>query len=210
MKELFTQMRAALDAAEASIASDSVVEANRKMLLDRSNLGIEKYGTTLEASGLSLAQFHDHALEEALDLANYLQAAKGISAEMQNVIIMLLSGPNLQANRQAALDVLDKTGASHRCGITGTASAMPITPQIPPPTPITPQRLELSADADNLPHAAWLWSQLALAMLSQGHFFNGSDLDKAAEIVRWLRAFGYVATLDDGSGRYHGNGIKKG
>ena len=128
MKELLTQMRAALDVAEASIAADSVVEANRKMLLDRSNLGIEKYGTTLEASGLSLAQLHTHALEEALDLANYLQAAKGVSEEMQKVIIMLLSDPNSQANRQAAIAVLNKTGAIP------AANAIHGFAQIPAPT----------------------------------------------------------------------------
>lgn len=53
--------------------SDPVVEANRKLLLDRSRVGINKYGVTLAASGLSRAQLAQHALEEALDLANYLQ-----------------------------------------------------------------------------------------------------------------------------------------
>jgi len=52
---------------------DAVVEANRKLLLDRSRVGINKYGVTLAASGLSRVQLAQHALEEALDLANYLQ-----------------------------------------------------------------------------------------------------------------------------------------
>lgn len=53
---------------------DPVVEANRKMLKDRSNVGVEKYGTTLYEAGYSERQIVVHALEEALDLANYLQA----------------------------------------------------------------------------------------------------------------------------------------
>lgn len=55
-------------------AQDAVVEANRRLLLERSNLGIQKYGTTLAGSGLSRRQLLQHALEEALDFANYLQA----------------------------------------------------------------------------------------------------------------------------------------
>lgn len=53
---------------------DPVVEANRALLLQRSQLGIAKYGVTLADSGLSERQLVVHALEEALDLANYLQA----------------------------------------------------------------------------------------------------------------------------------------
>lgn len=52
---------------------DPVVEANRALLLARSRVGISKYGTTLAAAGLSRRELVQHALEEALDLANYLQ-----------------------------------------------------------------------------------------------------------------------------------------
>jgi hypothetical protein len=55
------------------VSVDAVVEANRKLLLDRSTLGIRKYGVTLEKSGLSQKEIVQHAIEEALDLANYLQ-----------------------------------------------------------------------------------------------------------------------------------------
>jgi predicted metalloenzyme YecM len=57
-----------------SIKLDSVVEANRELLHKRSQLGIAKYGTTLEDAKLDERQLVVHALEEALDLANYLQA----------------------------------------------------------------------------------------------------------------------------------------
>lgn len=55
-------------------AQDPVVEANRQLLLQRSNVGVSKYGVTLANSGLTRRQLLQHALEEALDLANYLQA----------------------------------------------------------------------------------------------------------------------------------------
>ena len=54
--------------------TDPVVEANRQLLLDRSRVGMVKYGKPLEATSLSHAELTQHALEEALDLANYLQA----------------------------------------------------------------------------------------------------------------------------------------
>lgn len=53
---------------------DLVVEANRALLLQRSQLGIQKYGTTLHDGGYTRSELLQHALEEALDLANYLQA----------------------------------------------------------------------------------------------------------------------------------------
>jgi hypothetical protein len=54
---------------------DTVVEAVREDLKRRSELGIKKYGVTLGNSGLSHRAFLQHAYEEALDLANYLQGA---------------------------------------------------------------------------------------------------------------------------------------
>lgn len=54
---------------------DVIVELNVKLLRDRSRVGVHKYGITLADSGLSQVEFLRHALEEALDLANYLQSA---------------------------------------------------------------------------------------------------------------------------------------
>ena len=54
---------------------DSNVENNRKMLLQRSIVGLAKYGVTTDNNPLSLREWLQHALEEALDMANYLQAA---------------------------------------------------------------------------------------------------------------------------------------
>lgn len=58
----------------ATVALDPVVEANRQLLLQRSNVGVKKYGGTLHQMQYSQRQILQHALEEALDLANYLQA----------------------------------------------------------------------------------------------------------------------------------------
>lgn len=55
--------------------TDEVVERNRELLLQRSKVGLQKYGCGLDNSGLSLKQFLVHALEETLDKANYLQGA---------------------------------------------------------------------------------------------------------------------------------------
>lgn len=52
---------------------DTVVEAVRKDLLDRSTFGIKKYGVTLERDDLTLKQWLTHAYEECLDQANYLK-----------------------------------------------------------------------------------------------------------------------------------------
>ena len=55
---------------------DANVEKNRQMLLDRSVEAIAKYGVTTERTDLTRAEWVQHAIEETLDLANYLQALK--------------------------------------------------------------------------------------------------------------------------------------
>jgi len=57
----------------SSRSPDSNVEKNRELLLKRSQVGLKKYGCTTES--LTLRESLQHALEEALDMANYLQAA---------------------------------------------------------------------------------------------------------------------------------------
>lgn len=58
------------------VSPDANVEKNRQMLLERSVVGLKKYGVTTERDDLTLGQWVQHAIEEALDLANYLQALK--------------------------------------------------------------------------------------------------------------------------------------
>jgi hypothetical protein len=54
---------------------DSIVEAVRTDLLQRSQIGIKKYGVTLDRTDLSLRDWLQHAYEETLDQANYLKRA---------------------------------------------------------------------------------------------------------------------------------------
>lgn len=62
---------------------DSIVEAVRQDLLDRSKVGIKKYNTTLDRTDLSLKDWLQHAYEEGLDQVNYLKRAI-IELEKQN------------------------------------------------------------------------------------------------------------------------------
>jgi hypothetical protein len=50
---------------------DAIVESVRQKLLDRSNVGIKKYNTTLETNNTD--NYLKHAQEEAMDLSNYLE-----------------------------------------------------------------------------------------------------------------------------------------
>lgn len=52
---------------------DPIVERVCHKLRYRSQVGINKYGTTLQDSSQTTLEFLVHAQEEALDLANYLE-----------------------------------------------------------------------------------------------------------------------------------------
>ena len=137
--DLFAQMRNYLDAAEAisatATAKDCVVEANRQLLLERSNVGVSKYGTTLADSKLTLDEFHRHALEEALDLANYLQAASAVGTAMQAALVALLDDPYSPDVRAKAIGVLAQTGKVYSGKLHGYAASAPspAAPWVPKP-----------------------------------------------------------------------------
>ena len=59
-----------------TIQKDSIVEAVVKKFQDRSNVGIKKYGTTLDRTDLSKLDWISHAQEEAMDLILYLERLK--------------------------------------------------------------------------------------------------------------------------------------
>ena len=52
-----------------------MVESVRADLLQRSQFGIKKYGTTLDENKAGLVARLQHAYEECLDMANYLKWA---------------------------------------------------------------------------------------------------------------------------------------
>ena len=58
-------------------ATDPIVLQNCIELLERSKVGVEKYGTTLEENDLPKDQWIQHAKEEAMDFINYLERLKG-------------------------------------------------------------------------------------------------------------------------------------
>jgi hypothetical protein len=55
---------------------DTVVYRIASLLRSRSETGIRKYGTTMDRTDLGVKQWIDHAIEEALDHALYLQRLK--------------------------------------------------------------------------------------------------------------------------------------
>jgi len=55
---------------------DTIVEQVRQDLLNRSEVGIKKYNTTLDRDDLSIEDWIQHAYEENLDSALYLKRLK--------------------------------------------------------------------------------------------------------------------------------------
>ena len=61
---------------------DPIVERVCRKMLQRSEVGVKKYGTTLNRADLSRLDWLIHAQEEAMDLANYLECL--IQQELQD------------------------------------------------------------------------------------------------------------------------------
>ncbi len=74
-KEDFSKSLSELAKARSIEEKDSVVKDVRKDLLDRSNVGIKKYNTTLDRKDIDLKGWLQHAYEEMLDGALYLKRA---------------------------------------------------------------------------------------------------------------------------------------
>jgi hypothetical protein len=55
---------------------DSIVNQVIEKIKSRSEVGIKKYGTTLDRKDLTHEQWLDHAIEEAMDLTLYLTKIK--------------------------------------------------------------------------------------------------------------------------------------
>lgn len=60
---------------QSTISQDAIIEINRRMLLDRSDVGIKKYGVTIEKSPEELEGWLRHMRFELLDASNYCTAA---------------------------------------------------------------------------------------------------------------------------------------
>jgi hypothetical protein len=55
---------------------DTIVELVIKQFKDRSSVGIEKYGVTLDREDLTTLEWLNHAQEEAMDFVLYLEKLK--------------------------------------------------------------------------------------------------------------------------------------
>jgi hypothetical protein len=55
---------------------DTIVESIIEQFKQRSEVGINKYGTTLDRTDLNRLQWLNHAQEEAMDLILYLEKLK--------------------------------------------------------------------------------------------------------------------------------------
>jgi len=91
--------------------SDPYVEANRALLLSRSETGLAKYGTDLTRADLSREQWIQHAIEEALDLANYLQRLKAVPLNARSLhdrisALLILAESPVPLDTELLLEVL--------------------------------------------------------------------------------------------------------
>jgi hypothetical protein len=55
---------------------DSIVEAVMHKMATRSNEGMKKYGVSMEREDITTVKWIDNAIEEALDMAVYLERLK--------------------------------------------------------------------------------------------------------------------------------------
>jgi hypothetical protein len=60
---------------------DSIVTSVIKQFEERATVGKAKYGTDLDRKDLALVEWVEHAKQEALDLALYLEKIKQILSE---------------------------------------------------------------------------------------------------------------------------------
>lgn len=95
-------------------SSDANVEVVRQLLLDRSKVGLAKYGVTTMRSDLGLPEWLKHLQEELLDASVYVQATQGRLTAAEALIRLLRSynpdlpmGPGMKAQFLALREVLD-------------------------------------------------------------------------------------------------------
>jgi hypothetical protein len=60
------------------LKTDSIVDATIDKFIDRSRVGKLKYNTDLDRDDLSLEEWIEHSIEEAMDLILYLQKIKQV------------------------------------------------------------------------------------------------------------------------------------
>ncbi len=68
---------------EQTPIKDKIVQSVIDKFQERSETGINKYGTTLERNDLTVSEWIEHAQEEAMDFCLYLERLKAIYKETQ-------------------------------------------------------------------------------------------------------------------------------
>jgi hypothetical protein len=64
------------DTKQVNIGTDIIVQEVKQLYEERSQVGIDKYGTTLEDSDQDTLEFIQHLQEELMDATLYLQKLK--------------------------------------------------------------------------------------------------------------------------------------
>lgn len=67
---------------------DPIVEQVKNKLTERSQVGVAKYGTTLERGDLSLLDWLNHLQEELMDATLYIQKLKNDLAQHPNGVVI--------------------------------------------------------------------------------------------------------------------------
>jgi hypothetical protein len=62
---------------------DSIVESVVNQFKERSEVGIKKYGTTLDRNDLNTLEWINHAQQEAMDFCLYLEKLKQLHNESE-------------------------------------------------------------------------------------------------------------------------------
>ena len=65
---------------QINFSTDSIVNSIINKFINRSNLGIQKYGTTLDRNDLSTNDWIQHVQEELMDAILYLEKLKKVNS----------------------------------------------------------------------------------------------------------------------------------
>lgn len=63
---------------QIELSKDPIVNNVVKSFIERSNFGVNKYGTTLKGNNLPSKQWITHIQEELMDAVNYLEKLKSV------------------------------------------------------------------------------------------------------------------------------------
>ena len=79
---------------ETEVIKDSIVESVVKQFKDRSNVGIAKYGVTLDREDLTLIEWLEHTKQEQMDSVLYLEKVIK-ELKKQNIVDIMKSDEEL-------------------------------------------------------------------------------------------------------------------